>query len=110
MACQFAYCSESLTSNTIIASNHVLNFKFDHFYFACALSYQNGYACIEYTFFPFFPDIFTLIGSEAMFADLGHFNPRSIQVIFMIFGLSFKIAIPFQPVFIFSPLCYFGNR
>jgi K+ transporter len=58
----------------------------------------------------FFPDIFTLTGSEAMFADLGHFNPRSIQVIFMIFGLSFKISIPFQPVFIFSLLCYFGNR
>jgi KUP system potassium uptake protein len=36
-----------------------------------------------------------------MFADLGHFNPRSIQVDFMIFGLSFKIAVPFQLVFIF---------
>jgi len=36
-----------------------------------------------------------------MFADLGHFNPRSIQVNFMIFGFSFNIAIPFQPVFIF---------
>lgn len=36
-----------------------------------------------------------------MFADLGHFNPRSIQVKLMIFGLSFKIVVPFQPVFIF---------
>lgn len=45
--------------------------------------------------------VLCITGSEAMFADLGHFNPRSIQVNFMVFGLSFKIAIPFQPVFIF---------
>lgn len=44
----------------------------------------------NYFFRFFFPDFFTLTGSEAMFADLGHFNPRSIQVIFYDFWSLFQ--------------------
>lgn len=49
-----------------------------------------------------------------MFADLGHFNQKSIQVDFFIyfFYLSLKVVHPLQPIIILSSflLCKFGTR
>lgn len=87
-------------------NDHLLNFKIWSLFSGMGgCIFLSKWMCmhiIAYIFFICsFSILYILTGSEAMFADLGHFNPRSIQVILITFGLSFKVLLHIQPVIIF---------